>query len=181
MFLYWNGNQQRLLLFLSSFYFLLLIKAKTVLKELDISLNWSSVLPGKCNLVSWNASMQTHKGWPGGVGWLLWLECWDGKTQGSLERKGEVVTLWANDPLECRVFHLGMDEGPTGSFWVRIKGEHAPGPPPEYCSEALRISSDLLEWVQRMIRDQQQLSYEDRLLLKSWGPKWRREYSGETL
>ena len=42
-------------------------------------------------------------------------------------RQGEGVTLHVNDQLECAALHLGLDEEPTESLWVRIKGRAGPG------------------------------------------------------
>lgn len=165
MFLYWNGNQQRVPLFLFSFYFLLLIKAKIVLRELKISLTWSSILPGKGYLISWNAS--AHTGWgiswrietgvhvPAGlwshrhrrdvVGWLLWLELWKAKTRSSLERKGQedeeglspsdTMTLWSAGHSTW-----GWMRGQPRASGSGSKGEHAlMRSHPEYCCGASSI------------------------------------------
>ena len=37
-------------------------------------------------------------------------------------RRGGGVSLYVNDQLECVELWLGMDEEPTESLWVRIKG-----------------------------------------------------------
>ncbi|GAB0203390.1 hypothetical protein GRJ2_002804600 [Grus japonensis] len=37
-------------------------------------------------------------------------------------RQGGGVALYVNDQLECMELHLGMEEDPTKSLWVRIKG-----------------------------------------------------------
>ncbi|GAB0200487.1 hypothetical protein GRJ2_002514100 [Grus japonensis] len=42
-------------------------------------------------------------------------------------RRGGGVTLYVNDQLECMELHLGMDEEPTESLWVRIKGRAGTG------------------------------------------------------
>jgi len=36
--------------------------------------------------------------------------------------QGGSVSLCENDQLECMELYLGMDEEPTESLWVRIKG-----------------------------------------------------------
>jgi len=36
-------------------------------------------------------------------------------------RRGEGVALYVKDQLECRELHLGLDEEPTESLWVKIK------------------------------------------------------------
>ncbi|GAB0186348.1 mitochondrial enolase superfamily member 1 [Grus japonensis] len=42
-------------------------------------------------------------------------------------RRGGGVALYINDQLECMELHLGMDEEPTESLWVRIKGSTGAG------------------------------------------------------
>ena len=42
-------------------------------------------------------------------------------------RGGGGVTLYVSDQLECMELHLGMDEEPTESLWVRIKGRAGTG------------------------------------------------------
>ena len=46
------------------------------------------------------------------------------KDPGSLGRTGrgdeKRVTLYVNDELGCMELHLGMDEEPSKSLWVRI-------------------------------------------------------------
>ncbi|GAB0202565.1 hypothetical protein GRJ2_002722100 [Grus japonensis] len=42
-------------------------------------------------------------------------------------RQGGGVTPYINDQLECMELHLGMDEEPTKSLWVRIKGRAGAG------------------------------------------------------
>ncbi|GAB0210150.1 hypothetical protein GRJ2_003480800 [Grus japonensis] len=42
-------------------------------------------------------------------------------------RRGGGITLYINDQLECMELHLGMDEEPTKSLWVRIKGRAGAG------------------------------------------------------
>ncbi|GAB0208244.1 hypothetical protein GRJ2_003290100 [Grus japonensis] len=42
-------------------------------------------------------------------------------------RRGGGVTLYVNDQLECMELHLGMEEEPTKSLWVRIKGRAGTG------------------------------------------------------
>ncbi|GAB0205871.1 hypothetical protein GRJ2_003052700 [Grus japonensis] len=42
-------------------------------------------------------------------------------------RGGGGVTLYINDQLECMELHLGVDEEPTESLWVRIKGRTGAG------------------------------------------------------
>ncbi|GAB0203375.1 hypothetical protein GRJ2_002803100 [Grus japonensis] len=42
-------------------------------------------------------------------------------------RRGGGVTLYVNDQLECMELHLGMEEEPTKSLWVRIKGRAGAG------------------------------------------------------
>ncbi|PKU48684.1 glycerol kinase [Limosa lapponica baueri] len=44
-----------------------------------------------------------------------------------LGRWGGSVALYVNDQLECVELHLGMDEDPTESLWVRIKGRTGAG------------------------------------------------------
>ncbi|GAB0179366.1 hypothetical protein GRJ2_000401900 [Grus japonensis] len=42
-------------------------------------------------------------------------------------KRGGGVALYVNDQLECMELHLGMDEEPTKSLWVRIKGKAGKG------------------------------------------------------
>ncbi|GAB0208424.1 mitochondrial enolase superfamily member 1 [Grus japonensis] len=50
------------------------------------------------------------------------------KGTGSLGRTGRAEEdLYVNDQLECMELHLGMDEEPTESLWVRIKGSAGAG------------------------------------------------------
>ncbi|GAB0208438.1 hypothetical protein GRJ2_003309500 [Grus japonensis] len=42
-------------------------------------------------------------------------------------RRGGDVDLYVSDQLECMELHLGMDEEPTESLWVRIKGRAGAG------------------------------------------------------
>ncbi|PKU49340.1 rna-directed dna polymerase from mobile element jockey-like [Limosa lapponica baueri] len=44
-----------------------------------------------------------------------------------LGRRGGGVALYVTDQLECVELHLGMDEDPTESLWVRIKGSTGAG------------------------------------------------------
>ncbi|GAB0206950.1 hypothetical protein GRJ2_003160600 [Grus japonensis] len=42
-------------------------------------------------------------------------------------RRGGGIALYVNDQLECMELHLGMEEEPTKSLWVRIKGRAGAG------------------------------------------------------
>ncbi|GAB0182786.1 hypothetical protein GRJ2_000743900 [Grus japonensis] len=42
-------------------------------------------------------------------------------------RRGGGIALYTNDQLECMELRLGMDEEPTESLWVRIKGRTGAG------------------------------------------------------
>ena len=42
-------------------------------------------------------------------------------------RQGQGVTLYVSDQLECMELHLGLDEEPTESLRVRIKGRAGTG------------------------------------------------------
>ncbi|GAB0204290.1 hypothetical protein GRJ2_002894600 [Grus japonensis] len=42
-------------------------------------------------------------------------------------RQGGGITLYVNDQLECMELHLGMEEEPTESLWIRIKGRAGAG------------------------------------------------------
>ena len=42
-------------------------------------------------------------------------------------RRGGGVALYVSDQLECMELRLGMDEEPTKSLWVRIKGRAGTG------------------------------------------------------
>lgn len=61
------------------------------------------------------------------MGWLLRLECRNGRIQAlRKDRQGtreEGVTTYVSDWLECMEVCLGIDEVPTRSLWVKIKGK----------------------------------------------------------
>ena len=42
-------------------------------------------------------------------------------------RRGGGVTLYVKDQLECMELRLGLDEEPTESLWVKIKGRAGTG------------------------------------------------------
>ena len=60
------------------------------------------------------------------MGLVLRLECgMEGYRLFRKDRQGRgrgAVTFYVDDQLECMELHLGMDEEPTKSLWVRIKG-----------------------------------------------------------
>lgn len=60
------------------------------------------------------------------VGWLPWLECWNGKIQAlgriGREDKEAVLPSVVKHHFECMSLHLGMVKGSTKSLWVRGQG-----------------------------------------------------------
>ncbi|GAB0186968.1 mitochondrial enolase superfamily member 1 [Grus japonensis] len=63
----------------------------------------------------------TEMWWDSSCDWSVGME---GYRQG---RQGGGIALYVNDQLECMELHLGMDEEPTKSLWVRIKGRAGAG------------------------------------------------------
>ncbi|GAB0187326.1 hypothetical protein GRJ2_001197900 [Grus japonensis] len=61
--------------------------------------------------------------WDGSYDWSVGMEGYRLFRKDRQGRQGEDV----NDQLECMEFHLGMDEEPTKSLWVRIKGRAGTG------------------------------------------------------
>ncbi|GAB0191019.1 hypothetical protein GRJ2_001567200 [Grus japonensis] len=69
----------------------------------------------------------TEMWWDGSYDWSLGMEGYRLFRKDRQGRQGGSVTLYINDQLECMELHLGMDEEPTKSLWVRIKGSTGAG------------------------------------------------------
>ncbi|GAB0205823.1 hypothetical protein GRJ2_003047900 [Grus japonensis] len=65
--------------------------------------------------------------WDGSYDWSVGMEGYRLFRKDRQGRGGGGVTLYVNDQLECMELHLGMDEEPTESLWVRIKGSTGTG------------------------------------------------------
>ncbi|PKU40382.1 dtw domain-containing protein 2 [Limosa lapponica baueri] len=65
--------------------------------------------------------------WDGSCDWSVGMEGYRLFRKDRLGRRGGGVALYVNDELECVELHLGMDEDPTESLWVRIKGSTGAG------------------------------------------------------
>ncbi|KAK4831293.1 hypothetical protein QYF61_016763 [Mycteria americana] len=65
--------------------------------------------------------------WDGSCDWSVGTKGYRLFRKDRQGRRGGGVTLYVNDQLECMELHLGMDEEPTKSLWVRIKGRAGTG------------------------------------------------------
>ncbi|GAB0182153.1 hypothetical protein GRJ2_000680600 [Grus japonensis] len=65
--------------------------------------------------------------WDGSCDWSVGMEGYRLFRKDRQGRQGEGVTLYLSDQLECMELNLGMDEEPTESLWVRIKGKAGTG------------------------------------------------------
>ncbi|GAB0210230.1 hypothetical protein GRJ2_003488800 [Grus japonensis] len=63
----------------------------------------------------------TETWWDGSYDWSVGMEGYRLFRKDRQGRRGGDVDLYVNDQLECMELHLGMDEEPTESLWVRIK------------------------------------------------------------
>ncbi|GAB0204837.1 hypothetical protein GRJ2_002949300 [Grus japonensis] len=75
-----------------------------------------------CNLIG-----ITETRWDGSYDWSVGMEGYRLFRKDRQGRQGGGVTCYGNDQLECMEFCLGMDEEPTESLWVRIKGRAGTG------------------------------------------------------
>ncbi|GAB0197130.1 hypothetical protein GRJ2_002178300 [Grus japonensis] len=64
----------------------------------------------------------TEMWWDSSYDWSVGMEGYRLFRKDRQGRRGGGVALYVNDQLECMERHLGMDEEPTESLWVRIKG-----------------------------------------------------------
>ncbi|GAB0203231.1 hypothetical protein GRJ2_002788700 [Grus japonensis] len=64
----------------------------------------------------------TETWWDSSYDWSVGMEGYRLFRKDGQGRRGGGVTLYVTDQLECMELHLGMDEEPTESFWVRILG-----------------------------------------------------------
>ncbi|GAB0178597.1 hypothetical protein GRJ2_000325000 [Grus japonensis] len=69
----------------------------------------------------------TETSWDSSYDWSVGMEGYRLFRKDRQGRRGGGVTLYINDQLECMELHLGMDEEPTESLWVRIKGRAGAG------------------------------------------------------
>ncbi|GAB0209793.1 hypothetical protein GRJ2_003445000 [Grus japonensis] len=65
--------------------------------------------------------------WDGSYEWSVGMEGYRLFRKDRQGRRGGGVDLYVSDQLECMELHLGMDEEPTESLWVRIKGSTGTG------------------------------------------------------
>ncbi|GAB0179437.1 hypothetical protein GRJ2_000409000 [Grus japonensis] len=65
--------------------------------------------------------------WDSSYDWSVGMEGYRPFRKDRQGRRGGGITLYVNDQLECMELHLGMDEEPTKSLWVRIKGRAGAG------------------------------------------------------
>ncbi|GAB0175756.1 hypothetical protein GRJ2_000040800 [Grus japonensis] len=69
----------------------------------------------------------TEMWWDGSYDWSIGMEGYRLFRKDRQGRQGGGVALYVNEQLECMELHLGMDEEPTESLWVRIKGSAGTG------------------------------------------------------
>ncbi|GAB0188002.1 hypothetical protein GRJ2_001265500 [Grus japonensis] len=69
----------------------------------------------------------TETWWDSSYDWSIGMEGYRFFRKDRQGRQGGGITLYINDQLECMELHLGMDEEPTESLWVRIKGRAGAG------------------------------------------------------
>ncbi|GAB0180798.1 hypothetical protein GRJ2_000545100 [Grus japonensis] len=69
----------------------------------------------------------TETWWDSSYDWSVGMEGYRLFRKDRQGRRGGGITLYVNDQLECMELHLGMDEEPTKSLWVRIKGRAGTG------------------------------------------------------
>ncbi|GAB0177047.1 mitochondrial enolase superfamily member 1 [Grus japonensis] len=65
--------------------------------------------------------------WDSSYDWSVGMEGYRLFRKDRQGRRGGGVTLYVSDQLECMELHLGMEEEPTESLWVRIKGRAGAG------------------------------------------------------
>ncbi|GAB0179855.1 hypothetical protein GRJ2_000450800 [Grus japonensis] len=64
----------------------------------------------------------TETWWDSSYDWSVGMEGYRLFRKDRQGTQGGGVAFYINDQLECMELHLGMDEEPTESLWVRIKG-----------------------------------------------------------
>ncbi|GAB0209788.1 hypothetical protein GRJ2_003444500 [Grus japonensis] len=69
----------------------------------------------------------TETWWDSSYDWSVGMEGYRLFRKDRQGRRGGGVAHYVNDQLECMDLHLGMDEEPTESLWVRIKGSTGTG------------------------------------------------------
>ncbi|GAB0195031.1 hypothetical protein GRJ2_001968400 [Grus japonensis] len=69
----------------------------------------------------------TEMWWDSSYDWSVGVEGYRLFRKDRQGRRGGGVALYINDQLECMELHLGMNEEPTESLWVRIKGRARAG------------------------------------------------------
>ncbi|GAB0205799.1 hypothetical protein GRJ2_003045500 [Grus japonensis] len=69
----------------------------------------------------------TETWWDSSYDWSVGMEGYRLFRKDRQGRQGRAVALYINGQLECMELHLGMDEEPTESLWVRIKGKAGAG------------------------------------------------------
>ncbi|PKU36538.1 hypothetical protein llap_13164 [Limosa lapponica baueri] len=79
------------------------------------------------HLQSYDHTGITETWWDGSYDWSVGMEEYRLFRKDRLGRGGGGVALYVNDQLECLELHLGMDEEPRESLWVKIKGSTGAG------------------------------------------------------
>ncbi|GAB0199193.1 hypothetical protein GRJ2_002384700 [Grus japonensis] len=69
----------------------------------------------------------TEMWWDRSCDWSVGMEGYRLFRKDRQSRRGGGITLYVNDQLDCMELHLGMDEEPTETLWVRIKGRARAG------------------------------------------------------
>ncbi|GAB0187691.1 hypothetical protein GRJ2_001234400 [Grus japonensis] len=69
----------------------------------------------------------TETWWDSSYDWSVGMEGYRLFRKDRQGRQGGGIALYANDQLEYMELHLGMEEEPTESLWVRIKGRAGAG------------------------------------------------------
>ncbi|GAB0203845.1 hypothetical protein GRJ2_002850100 [Grus japonensis] len=69
----------------------------------------------------------TEMWWDSSYDWNVGMEGYRLFRKDRQGRRGVDIALYISDQLECMELHLGMDEEPTESLWVRIKGSAGAG------------------------------------------------------
>ncbi|GAB0178102.1 hypothetical protein GRJ2_000275500 [Grus japonensis] len=69
----------------------------------------------------------TETWWDSSCDWSVGMEGYRLFRKDRQGRRGGGIALYVNNQLECLELHLGVDEEPTESLWVRIKGRAGAG------------------------------------------------------
>ncbi|GAB0177908.1 hypothetical protein GRJ2_000256100 [Grus japonensis] len=69
----------------------------------------------------------TETWWDSSYDWSVGMEGYRLFRKDRQGRRGGGIALYISDQLQCMELHLGMEEEPTKSLWVRIKGSTGAG------------------------------------------------------